>query len=166
MGLWQGFHSDLMQRLKLLQTSKREEFSTKSALEEMLKGLLLSKHNSWACAYFPGSFAIRYGHVNKFRSMNVTEVIYTISMSGLSKAPHSSPHYFSFCVNQLDGGSGEDSEGLGAFRAKKWKVFCSPKEWFQTVTLPLTTTNVYWTAPRAKKITLYWVKCTEIFKLL
>ena len=43
MGLWQGFHSDLMQRLKLLQTSKREEFSTKSALEEMLKGLLLSK---------------------------------------------------------------------------------------------------------------------------
>ena len=83
--------------------------------------------------------------------MNVTEVIYKISKSGLSKAPHNPPHSFSFRVNQLDGGSEEDSEGLGACRAKKWKVFGSPKERFETMALPPTTTNVYWTAPQAKK---------------
>lgn len=61
--------------------------------------------------HFPGSFASRYGHKNKFRPMNVAEVIYTISMNGLKVSPQSSVFFFFLC-QQLDGGSEEDSEAL------------------------------------------------------
>lgn len=91
--------------------------------------------------HFPGSFAIRYGHINQFRPMECGRAIYTISMTGLKKSPHNLPHSLFCRFSQLDRGPEEDSEALWDCGAMKWKEFGSlndcVEQWHPHPPLPI-----------------------------